>query len=322
MNTYIQQQNEIRESEKLTPTHRVKTTFCTFKVKSLVFLFLFVVLVPTVVFYLSLDLGHSRSLDKFTCSVLHDFRVPCGRHGIPQDDCEEFGCCFDVKNNTCYHFIPSKYYYQYNDSSEDTYPSRRLTPFRENSVQNMQITINEKNEDQISIILHQKQSAVESQSVTGTKNYVVEKSDDRLLVEVFRKNPKELLLSTARGPLIASETYWEWTIYLTDAYLFGLDRALIETNITRVLYPNRNDHHPVPTFWAYKNGRFHSVTIRHQGPVEVIVSAGKLIVLRGLSLDVVELELSLGPTPAELRKQQAEGGSLPPRWSLEPHVCR
>lgn len=44
-----------------------------------------------------------------------------------------------------------------------------------------------------------------------------------IFVEVRRRSDNKTLLSTARGPLIASDGYFEWSFYLNSAELMGFD---------------------------------------------------------------------------------------------------
>lgn len=199
------------------------------------------------------------------------------------------------------------------------------TPYGTTSLQTLMISVNEIDENKVSVILHQENVTVEDHYLDTEKNYKVNLLQEKLMVEIYRPN-NDILLTTAKGPLIASDTYWEWSFYLTNHTLFGLNRTVISvaenSTFTKVIYKNKDDHSTAPVLWAYGNNKFHGVVIKHDGPLEIAILPSNLVILRCLMGDSIELELSVGPTPRLLHDQQAENVTVPPLWTLQTHICR
>lgn len=79
-----------------------------------------------------------------------------------------------------------------------------------------------------------------------------------------------ILLSTARGPLIVTENYWELTLYLTSTTLYGLN-SLELNGTSNWIYNNENDT-MWPAFLALDSlGNTASYFVDYTGPLEVQV---------------------------------------------------
>lgn len=283
--------------------NRVQPIICNAKFKA-VFLMLLIsmVCVPLVVYFFMDQIVKEKN-ETSTCLVNSTFRVSCGGVNISQSDCLNIHCCYDVNSQSCYHYLPSKYYYAINNNEYN--PSITTTPFKSEMSNNIGLVVTTLNDNKVKIVLHNG-SNTEQDSITESNGFNINKLDDPLMIEVKRND--EVLLTTSRGPLIMSENYWEWTLFLTEKQLFGLGETLIQLekneSITKVIYPNKNNHNTPPVFWAFKNGNFHGIVIRHEGPVEVTVLSSNLIILRGLCPSDVEIELSIGGPPSFLRQLQ------------------
>ena len=86
-----------------------------------------------------------------------------------------------------------------------------------------------------------------------------------------KKNPKNNpLLSTARGPLILTESYWEWTLYMTNGSLYGLNQ--LELNGTKnSIYRNENGT-VLPAFLGItEDGEGTACYVDYDGPMEIQV---------------------------------------------------
>uniref|UniRef100_A0A6P7EZQ0 Probable maltase-glucoamylase 2 isoform X1 n=1 Tax=Diabrotica virgifera virgifera TaxID=50390 RepID=A0A6P7EZQ0_DIAVI len=328
MTTFIQQQNELREDEDETATASVKWTVWTILCKTTIvgwfFTFAFALIVPVLTYYLVVNLGTYKEVDTFTCFVNSTFRVPCGKVNISEHDCVKLACCYDKPTDSCYHYLPSRYSYDLAGSSYKA--SRSSSPFNTTAVEEMQISVNEISINKVSIILHKPSTSIVENTV-NVREYVVKKAAEKLMVEIFRPNG-DRIFSTAKGPLIASENYWEWTVHLTDHSLFGLDKTLLQrhknSTISKVFYKNKNDHSNFPVIWAYHRGQFHGLTVKHDGPLEVSILTSNLIILKGLLGETIELVLYTGPTPADLHQQHLEDSEQldVPEWLLKTHMCR
>ncbi|XP_023013554.2 lysosomal alpha-glucosidase [Leptinotarsa decemlineata] len=324
-NTWLEDQlgNQSDNEKKFEFNWRLKCKIYGSRIFGWTFISAFAIIIPILVYYFVVDLGTYISIDSFTCLVNESFRVSCGKVDITSEDCVSVGCCFDSKVNFCYHYLPSRYSYDHDGTNHVV--SRRKTPFGTKAIDKLKITVNELNSDQVSVTLHGVNSSVVSDTLPN-KNYRVTKVKEKLMVEIYRNTTGELLLSTTKGPLIASDDYWEWTLYLTNQSLFGLNQTLISlkrnSNFSMVLYHNKNNHHSLPTFWAYTKGKFHGVSIKHDGPLEITILPSYLIVMRSLTGGNIELKLSLGPTPKLLHDQQLSVSKLPPFWMMGVHICR
>ncbi|XP_968946.2 lysosomal alpha-glucosidase [Tribolium castaneum] len=327
---FILEQNEIREDYKVKPKAspviiiwRKKPT------KGLLTLFVFAVVVPVLVYFFIFDKGTFPVEDANTCSVDKKYRITCGRTDInaTYDYCTNIKCCFDNATRLCYHYLPSKYFYYNKGGNSQTYDrSLEKSPFGQDLTKEISLTINEIDENNVQIILHDSTVTVDSNQVLD-KNYKVNVSNNPLFVEISRNTSGDILLTTADGPLIVSENFREWSFQLTDQYLFGLGQVLIDldenSTLTKVIYANNNDHNTLPVFMAHKNGQYHGLVVRHSGLLEITVLPSKLVSLKSLEREKIVLELSVGPTPYDVITQQRKGkwGTIDMK-TLGVHICR
>lgn len=303
---------------------------CTEYVKLIIILLIFVLIVPPLTYFFIIDEGTISQPSAETCMVNDMFKVPCGRQNLTQKQCWSLMCCFDPKHKDCYHSIPSRYFYVKSDKVNIYETSIEKSPFDTKMVHDVFFTVNEKSENEVNLKLGMYKKgnsfSYEDYSADLKKNYEVQLHNSELSVEIFRNGTKELLLSTSRGPLIVSETYLEWTFYLTGAYLFGVNQNLIKVHdnktFKKVLYKNKLDHYSIPTIWAYSQGKFHAITISHDGPLEITIKPSNLVILRSLTLDNIEVDLNIGPTPKMLHDQLMKQTQLPPYWTMGTHICR
>ncbi|KAJ8921288.1 hypothetical protein NQ315_013762 [Exocentrus adspersus] len=301
----------------------IRSIVCNKIVRGWILLTVFAATVPVLVYYFVIDKGTYETDDSYTCLVEKSFRITCGKVNITSNDCENVNCCFDKFDKVCYHYLPSKYSYDI-DENEEYIPLQIKTPYNTSSLKKLHIGVKEIDENKVSLILSQEPIAGNQFNDTK-KNYEVRIIAEKLMVEVSRSNG-DLLLSTTKGPLIASQNYWEWSLYLTNHSLFGLNKTLINTPVNstfkKVIYKNKVDHSTVPILWAYNNKQFHGVIINHDGPLEIDILPSNIVILRGLSDAPIEIELAVGPTPSDLHHQQTKSSALPPPWVLGTHMCR
>lgn len=86
--------------------------------------------------------------------------------------------------------------------------------------------IQEITDDALSILLWNPESVtIESvpKELSVNAKYFYKIFSPEMFIEVKRKVDNRTILSTARGALIASESYFEWSIYLNSAALMGFD---------------------------------------------------------------------------------------------------
>ncbi|CAG9861440.1 unnamed protein product [Phyllotreta striolata] len=326
MTSFIDEQQQIRNLERQ-QDDKDKVSWITIvtstSAQGWAFVVSFAIFVPILTYYI-VNLNNYTLIDSSTCFVNETFRIPCGKANISETDCYNIDCCYDKPTKKCYHYLPSKYFYSL--ANHNYYSTKTKSPFNTAAVETMKISVDETSENQLSIYLHEAATKINTTTLKQ-KNFVVNPAKDKLMIEVNRPDG-QLLLSTALGPLIASKNYWEWTLHLTGRSLFGLDGTLIalqgNATLKRVIYGNGRDRGWAPVFWAHDDGRFHGVSVRHAGPLEVEVLASNVIILRSLTGGCIEVVLSVGPTPASLHDQQMDAkraGELP-YWLLGTHVCK
>lgn len=303
---------------------------CSKYMKAWAILAVFVLTIPTLVYYFTIDVGSYVGTPKVTCLIRNGFRVPCGRENLTHEDCRKLLCCFDMRQKQCYHSLPSWYNYEKSDDGCVYETFMKQSPFGTETVKKVFFTVQDKSENTVRIKLevYEGNNSVEflDASVVLDRNYVVQIEEKALTIDIFRNKTNELLLTTAKGPLIVSNEYLEWSLYLSNGSLFGINQTLIdltnEQKFRKVLYKNKFDHYSIPVFWGYSSGKFHAVTIFHDGPLEVTVTSSKLVLLRSLTLDSVEIEVDVGHTPKMLHDQLMKTSKVPPFWVLENHICR
>lgn len=305
---------------------RLYEFFTTIQLRGLVFVILFSITIPCLIYFLIIDNGTYREDDYYTCLILPGFRVNCGYTNISEQHCVQLDCCFDNTNNSCYHYLPSKYAYNIDaDAVSDKYiPSHENTTVNSTSIDQLTISLSG-NVDYLAITLHDNTVESVTNSTLPALKYLVNLSKNKLQVDVIRPE-NDVLLTTSHGPLMASNKYWEWTFYMGTNVLFGLDRLSINLDgnetMSKIIYKSWNDIDVVPLLWAYNDGKFHAVQIRHDGPLEVIVLASKMVVLRMIAGHFIELGLYVGPTPKEIHDQLRNDDEQLPFWMLKPQICR
>lgn len=58
---------------------------------------------------------------------------------------------------------------------------------------------------------------------------------------MYRKEDNQLLCSTARGPLIATNNYLEWSLYLNGNFIAGLGQMPLDYGDKMLLMNNENN---------------------------------------------------------------------------------
>lgn len=174
-----------------------------------------------------------------------------------ESDCIQSACCFSAKTG-CYHFLPSRFQVRVEgnqpwSSSVLLMPTKDVTPLNTKSLKRMKLDIREITDDTLSILLWSPdddaavESAPKGPSLNAKYRYKV--FSPELFIEVRRKADNKTLLSTARGPLIASENYFEWSFHLNSIVLMGFDELQLKEG-QRILINNEHST-VVPYVLAY-----------------------------------------------------------------------
>lgn len=131
-------------------------------------------------------------------------------------------------------------------------PTKDVSPLNTKSLKRMKLDIREITDDTLSVFLYDP-DAVASERAPGklssSAKYRFKVFSPELFVEVQRKADNKTLLSTARGPLIASENYFEWSFYLNSLTLMGFDELELKEG-QRILINNEHSS-VVPYVIAY-----------------------------------------------------------------------
>lgn len=133
-------------------------------------------------------------------------------------------------------------------------PTKDVTPLNTKSLKRMKLDIREITDDTLSILLWSPTddaadvgSAPKEPSLNAKYRYKV--FSPELFIEVRRTADNKTLLSTARGPLIASENYFEWSFHLNSIALMGFDELQLKEG-QRILINNEHST-VVPYVLAY-----------------------------------------------------------------------
>lgn len=119
----------------------------------------------------------------------------------------------------------------------------------------MKLNIEEISDDTISVSLWNPdevsvESLVNSSDVHSIDvKYLYKIYSPEMFIEINRKSDNKTLLSSARGPLIASEDYFEWSFYLSSAELMGFDELALKEG-QRILINNEHSS-VIPYVLAY-----------------------------------------------------------------------
>lgn len=134
-----------------------------------------------------------------------------------------------------------------------------------------------------------------------------------------------MLFTSSRGPLIASDNYFEWTAFLGTSFIFGLGEMELKPGDKKLLLNSENTH-SIPYIFAFNNvtNDFHGLLFSSPGPVEVEVYQSGAVGFRALYSHNFYVEILTGPTLIDLIKQITMGQPLyiPPYWGHGIHVCR
>lgn len=191
-----------------------------------------------------------RSRAHLQCLIHHSLQ------NTTEADCIRDACCYSARTG-CYHFLPSKYQFQVERQrpwSEDQLltPTKNLSPLKTKSFQSMKLELREISDDILSILLFNPDDvSIESIPKEPSLNakYLYKVFSPEMFIEVKRRSDNKTILSSARGAFIASENYFEWSVYLNSAALMGFDELYLKEG-QRILINNEHSS-VVPYVVAY-----------------------------------------------------------------------
>ncbi|XP_053670447.1 lysosomal alpha-glucosidase-like [Anopheles nili] len=290
-------------------------------------------------FFFSREIGHGNKRDIIgTCGHPTLYRIPCGYpSNLSLTECHLLGCCY-TSQAACYHSLPSEHQYIIGSEWTSGVPAI-LTPYRSNtpygipSLQEVRfdVTVSEAAGGRFTFLLSNMNATKVQTSYTGTParletaDLQVQVFSPTFFIEVQRKTDQEVIFSTARGPLVLTENFIEWTLHLAADTLFGLGRAYLEPG-TKYLLLNSQNISAIPIIMGYnsKLKQFNGLVFNAPGLTEVEIVRSRLIIVRAQLGARFELQFLAGPTMAALYRQSKailQNHYTPPYWTYGVHVC-
>uniref|UniRef100_A0A0C9QCU5 Si_0 protein n=1 Tax=Fopius arisanus TaxID=64838 RepID=A0A0C9QCU5_9HYME len=258
-----------------------------------------------------------------TCEVPASYQVNClPDRQTTYEECTKIECCFDAMTKKCYHTVPSRYGYT-KDSLNPNFlqPKQKISPFgSENkpvavyiekiAAEHIRINMTalqqlQKNEHDLKVE-NTKHSENAFQNFSTYSTMTIEVEDDSDLESLFSvtlRRGSELVMTTSKGPLIVTETYWEWNLFLGNSTVYGLNSA--ELNGTLHWIYNNEEGMIIPGFLGITNdGKGIGCYVDYKGPMEIEVLQSNLIILRGISaLENLSINIFSGETPQHVTER-------------------
>lgn len=152
-----------------------------------------------------------------------------------------------MPSHGCYHSLPARHRYAINSKTwtndKVLTPVHTITPFEERSL-NMKLDINNVDENVLEIIIYdptKNEYPGEGKEKLNT-NYNIKVFTPNIYVEVYRNDNDDTIFSSARGPFISSNTYFEWSIHLNADYMMGLGaESYLQFGEKYLLFNNKSD---------------------------------------------------------------------------------
>ncbi|XP_035897667.1 lysosomal alpha-glucosidase-like [Anopheles stephensi] len=290
-------------------------------------------------FFFSKEIGHGSKRDIIgTCGHPTLYHIPCGYpYNLTQDECHALGCCY-TSLATCYHSLPSEHQYIIGSDWTTGEPAiltayRPVTPYENPAIREVRfdVSVTEDAGGLFKFLLSKMDASEASPLATNTPvtletaDLQVQVYSPTFFIEVKRKIDQEVIFSTARGPLVVTESFIEWTLHLGADILFGLGRAYLEPGTKYLLLNNQNTS-AVPIVMGYnsKLKSFNGLMFNTPGLTEVEIVGSRLIIVRAQLGDRFDLRFMPGPTPAMLYRQSKailQNQYTPPYWAYGVHVC-
>ncbi|CAO1425198.1 unnamed protein product [Diamesa serratosioi] len=269
------------------------------------------------------------------CSHNPMYQISCGDKNISKVECLTIECCHS-RATGCYHFLPSKYQYKMENkrtwsSEEVLIPTLINTPLTTTFISKMKLNVREINDETLSINIYDPEKYKPTQTVaatdTSTRLYKTKVFEPEIFIEVQRKLNNKTILSTARGPLIASEDYFEWTVFLNSWMIMGLDEILLKHGHKILL--NNEYTSVIPYILAFdsETSNYHCLHFSSfNSPTEIEFIKSNVIIIRMFQSDSFEMTLFVGPNYEDVYKQIKEHNPVnyipPDYWGLGVHFCK
>ncbi|EDS28713.1 neutral alpha-glucosidase ab [Culex quinquefasciatus] len=280
-------------------------------------------------------IGHApRQLLTGTCGHPTLYHIQCGFPNSTKEECHNLGCCY-TSLSTCYHSLPSEHQYQSVQSEWRNgtllTPTRNQTPYHKPASPKIFIHLRVLNQSRIQLTLdttaNQPDTTSSDQpiSTVNAGDLQAKIYSPTFFVEVSNVTAGEIIFSTARGPLVVTENFFEWTLHLGVDSMFGLGEAVLEPGRKYLLFNSQNAS-AVPAVMGYnlQSQQYNGVVFTTPGLTEIEIVRSRLIVVRSQFTGSFQLELLSGPSPADLHRQLKtinQNQYRPPFWAYGVHVC-
>lgn len=127
------------------------------------------------------------------------------------------------------------------------FPTKNISPLRTKAFQRMKLDIQEISDDTLSIFLwnpdafslQDSNRSSSSKELSANSSFVYSIFSPETFIEVKRRIDNRTIFSTSRGPLIVSENFFEWSVYLNSIELMGLDELQLKEG-QRILINNEH----------------------------------------------------------------------------------
>lgn len=286
-------------------------------------------------YFYSTELIEQQKDELGTCSHNPMYQISCGHKNLSKEDCLAIECCHS-RVTGCYHYLPSKYQYKMENKrswnlNEVLVPTLLMTPITTTFISKMQLNVREINDETLSIIIYDPEKYKPTQTEVfadkSTRLYNTKVFEPEIFVEVQRKLNNKTILSTSRGPLIASEDYFEWTVFLNSWMIMGLDEIILKHGQKIML---NNEHTSViPYILAFdaETKTYHCLHFSSfNSPTEIEFTKSNVIIIRLFQSNSFEMTLFVGPHYEDVYKQIKKHNPVnytPTKyWGLGVHFCK
>ena len=129
---------------------------------------------------------------------------------------------------------------------------KKISPVDTEMVESLKMFVQEIDAERLTVHLWNPSKISQSFPIeTAAKENLYEYSiySPETFLEIRRKSNNKTVLSTARGPLIASQGYFEWTIYLNAKLLLGMDEIILQEGVKLLI--NNEQTSPIPYIIGY-----------------------------------------------------------------------
>lgn len=270
--------------------------------------------------------------------------MPCA---TAQDEtaCLKVSCCWNDIDLACFHSIPSQHSYSVKDWKNSKWAVNELetgnlslthrldtSPYGDDVEQLLQTLVVAISADHLRLYLYNetyKPEDTEGIPLNSSRFRAEVYGPEFYSVQIYRQEDRRsLLFSTSRGPMIASENYWELSLqFPKEAALFGLGGLRLSSK-PKLLYSSGHRLSANPFIMVLDtDGSAYGILFNNTGPLEFqLLENSNLLIVKSLSTVGWDFSIFAGPTPADVMQQYTSVDGLrpvlPPPWALGLHICR